>query len=380
MSNSARFNTTAVIWGTYDTGKPRVRILLEAINCCFTDVYPCHRDIWQGVEDKTQVKGGFRKFTIIARWLFAYPILLFRYFRLPRHDYLFIPYMGIIDLLVIYPFARMRGATICLDVFISVYDTAVIDRRLYEKSSFVAKLIYALERRAVRWADKCLTDTRTHAQYIANLFDLKEENIDRLFVGVEGDKFPRLEKNLDTKGESEPITILFYGQFIPLHGIDVIVDAAAILERQHGAKFKWKIIGSGQLETGIDEQIAAKGLTSIQRQKWASYESLASEIQNADICLGIFNKEGKSERVIPNKVFQILAVGSPLITADTPAIRELIEPGECISLVQSGSPEALAEAVIDMSTVLSRKTLDCSEMPRVTAANVAAQLVAILQE
>ena len=68
MSNSAGFNTTAVIWGTYDIGKPRVRILSEAINQCFVNVHHCHKDIWRGVEDKTQIKSGFRKLLVAVRW------------------------------------------------------------------------------------------------------------------------------------------------------------------------------------------------------------------------------------------------------------------------------------------------------------------------
>jgi glycosyltransferase involved in cell wall biosynthesis len=50
--------------------------------------------------------------------------------------------------------------------------------------------------------------------------------------------------------------------------------------------------------------------------------------------------------VIPNKVFQILAAGQPLITRDSPAIRELLSdslPG--VYLVPPADPEALLDAV-----------------------------------
>ena len=54
----------------------------------------------------------------------------------------------------------------------------------------------------------------------------------------------------------------------------------------------------------------------------------------------------KAARVIPNKVFQVLAAGAPLITRDSPAIRELVDdetPG--VYLVPPGDPAALAAAV-----------------------------------
>jgi glycosyltransferase involved in cell wall biosynthesis len=49
--------------------------------------------------------------------------------------------------------------------------------------------------------------------------------------------------------------------------------------------------------------------------------------------------------VIPNKVYQCAAVGRPVITADTPAIREVFEPGTTIWLVPPGDAKALADAI-----------------------------------
>jgi glycosyltransferase involved in cell wall biosynthesis len=49
--------------------------------------------------------------------------------------------------------------------------------------------------------------------------------------------------------------------------------------------------------------------------------------------------------VIPNKAFQALACGVPLVTADTPAARELLRHDESALLVPPGDPEALAAAV-----------------------------------
>jgi glycosyltransferase involved in cell wall biosynthesis len=49
--------------------------------------------------------------------------------------------------------------------------------------------------------------------------------------------------------------------------------------------------------------------------------------------------------VIPNKAFQALACGAPLVTADTPAARELLTDGEAAMLVPPGDPQALARAL-----------------------------------
>ena len=75
------------------------------------------------------------------------------------------------------------------------------------------------------------------------------------------------------------------------------------------------------------------------------YDRLPDLYRSAGCALGIFGTSAKAARVIPNKAFQALATATPLITADTPAARELLEDGRDALLVPPGNPEALAEAI-----------------------------------
>lgn len=92
-----------VFWGTYDTGKLRARILLRGLRENGLSVTEVHRDVWGGIEDKSQVHSLVQKLGLLVRWLLAYLALIWRYLRQPRHDVVLVGYLGQLDVLILWP-------------------------------------------------------------------------------------------------------------------------------------------------------------------------------------------------------------------------------------------------------------------------------------
>ena len=268
--------------------------------------------------------------------------LISRFMRLPRYQTVLVPYMGHLDVLLLWPFAKLKGSQVAWDIFISLYNTIVEDRQMFSNTHPVSRLIYVFEWLASRAADRMLMDTRAHADYFVRRYHLPDERLGAVFVGAEVEHFPLL-KPLGPKESSEPITILFYGQFIPLHGIRTIVEAARELD---DGTVRWVLIGRGQEEGAIRQELDANPVKHLEWLSWVRYQELVDWIARADICLGIFSKSEKAASVIPNKAFQVISSGRPLITRDSPAIRELVsedEPG--IFLVSPEDSPALVDAI-----------------------------------
>ncbi len=339
-------------WGTFDLGKPRNRILLRGLRENGAEVLVCHRQVWAGVEDKSRLTAG-QRLRFLLRWLFAYPGLIFRYLRLPRHDVVLVGYLGQLDVLVLWPFARLRRVPLVWDAFLSLHDTVVSDRALVSPRHPLAFLLYAWEWLAARATDRVLLDTRAHAEAFSRAFRLSAERVGSVFVGVEPEAFPPAlpspprspspTRTHALPGEGEEVTrILFYGQLIPLHGVETILRAARLAR---GEPFEWVLIGQGQEEDRVRRMLDEEPLPRLRWIPWVPYSELARWIGEADVCLGIFGAGGKAARVIPNKVFQVLAVGKPLITRDSPAIRELLAEGAGVYLIPPADPEALLDAL-----------------------------------
>lgn len=363
-----------VLWGTCDTGKPRVRVLRDGLRVQGIEVIECRADVWSSVQDKSQVGIG-RWVGLLVRIVLSYPVLLWRYMRLPRHDWVLLGYPAIPDVFVIRLFAKLRGARVAMDWFLCAYDTLVSDRQLVGPKHPLALLLWASEWLAVRLADSVFMDTDAHARRMERLFRMDPGDCGRVWVGVEHEFFSRRDAHAQPTGA---LQVLFYGQFIPLHGAFTIIEAARLLRDE---PVDWLLIGQGQESARVRAQLDAAPLPRLRWLEWVDYPRLVEHIHVADLCLGIFGTSEKAGSVIPNKVFQVLAAGRPIVTRDSAAIRELLahEP-PCTYLVPAGDPEALAEAVRAHARQPNCTHLPCHRKlsAEIDAGAIGAQLVELL--
>jgi glycosyltransferase involved in cell wall biosynthesis len=231
------------------------------------------------------------------------------------------------------------------DAFISQYDTKVFDKKYVNDRSLKSTFYYYSDKIPCALSDIVLLDTNAHIKYFQKTFNLSPKKFKRLFVGTDDKVFyPRENKN----GNGKTFTIIFYGTFIPLHGIEYIIHAAKRLERYPDIIFE--ILGYGQTHNYIMELCNKLKINNVVfREHWIKYENLPEFIKKGDVGLGIFGHTAKAQRVVPNKVYEILAMGKPLITGNSPAIREIgIKNRKNALLVRMASPEALADAILEL--------------------------------
>jgi glycosyltransferase involved in cell wall biosynthesis len=312
-------------FGTYERAYPRNAQVIACLRRTGVRVRELHASVW----DRREHKWAAGPATAI-RLAGAQARLLAR--RAPTDtDALIVGYPGHVDLAAARRAAR--GRPIVFNPLVSLADTLVSDRGRFRADSLPARVLRKIDRYALRAADLVVADTRENAVFFADLADLSPEQIEVCFVGAEERLFQPGWK------PTAPFTCLFVGKLIPLHGIETILAAARLAPDLH-----LRLAGSGQLEP-----LLRRRPSNVEWVPWIDYDRLPGELHRASCALGVFGTSAKAARVIPNKAFQALACGTPLVTADTPAARELLADGESALLVPPGDPHALADALTALS-------------------------------
>jgi glycosyltransferase involved in cell wall biosynthesis len=244
------------------------------------------------------------------------------------------------------PLARACGlwdrGPVLFDAFVSRYETG--EDRGTAPSGSLRSLSNALQDRlACALAARVICDTDAHADFFETHVGVPRAKLRRIWVGSDDD----VMRPAPFPDDAAPFRVFVYASFIPLHGLEHVVRAAHLLE-QSGEDVKIDIVGTGATEDAVKRLAAELRVQSVRFLGRRSYEQLPSEIARSHVCLGIFGTSPKAQRVIPNKVFDALAVARPVITGDTPAVREVLTHGENAWLCPPGNPEALAEAVLTL--------------------------------
>jgi glycosyltransferase involved in cell wall biosynthesis len=234
---------------------------------------------------------------------------------------------------------------IVYDAFFSFYQSEVEDRGSTSPGSLRAWLLFASEWVTLRLARVILLDTWAHVDYFSRTYGVRKRRFIRVPIGADDAIFspgpaPRAEQDFIAE---------FHGTFIPLQGVQIILEAAKLLEPENDIHFR--LTGGGQtfkeMRT-LAEKLTLRNVDFLGSlpQTAPSGDSVISELRKADVVLGIFGTGRKTDMVVPNKVYEGLACAKPVVTAETAALRELLDCGHQALCVPPGDSRALADALL----------------------------------
>ena len=330
-------------FGTYRANYSRNQIMIAGLRQAGVAVVECHATLWQGVEDRVQVVGGgWTHPRFWGRVLSAYIKLLKAYALVGEYDIMVVGYPGVLDVFLARILSGIRRKPLVWDVFMSVYLVA-LERGLDAHSQISVALLRKLERLALRVPDLLIQDTEAYVTWLVKTHAIPAERFRLVPTGADETIF---QPPANPPTDDGMFRVIYYGSFIPNHGVEHIIEAAKRLADQKEIQFE--LIGSGPERDRAIRLAQQYALTNVEFIQWLDQKVLIERVGRAHACLGAFGTTPQSLMTVQNKVYEAMAMAKPLISGDSPAIRKAFEHGEEIWLCRRSDGEALAEAILTL--------------------------------
>ncbi|MFA6254837.1 MAG: glycosyltransferase [Patescibacteria group bacterium] len=316
-------------FGTYDPIYTRNRLMIQGLRENGVEVVECQtrqkknklKKYWQLINQHQKLKSNY--------------------------DVMIVGFAGHAIMPLAWLLAKLSGKKIILDLFVSEYDSVVLDRKQVSKFSFKAFKFWLLDWLSCSLADLCLLDADEHINFFIKQFKIRKEKFKTILLSCDPKIFfPR------AKPTSDKFIIHYHGSYSPIQGVSYIVKAAKILEREN---VYFNIIG--KLNNHAKEISLAKeiGVTNVNFVDFMPYEKLADQIALADICLGMFGDTDKAMHCSAFKIVEAMAMRKAVVTGDTPALQEIITSGQTGLFCRMADAKDLADKILAVKNQLELK-------------------------
>jgi len=137
--------------------------------------------------------------------------------------------------------------------------------------------------------------------------------------------------------------VLYAGAHGMSNDLGVVLDAASLLRDQPGIALV--LLGDGKEKPALVAQARLMGLSNLHFLPPVPKTGMPQALAAADACIAILKPIEMYRTVYPNKVFDYMAAGRPVVLAIDGVIRDVVEQAGAGIPVPPGDAPALAEAI-----------------------------------
>jgi glycosyltransferase involved in cell wall biosynthesis len=146
--------------------------------------------------------------------------------------------------------------------------------------------------------------------------------------------------------EATDLMAVFAGTHGLANGLDAVLSAAYELKSRGREDIKFLLIGQGRLKPGLQEYASLNGLSNVVFHDPVNKSRLAGLLASSDIGLQVLaNVPAFYYGTSPNKFFDYIAAGLPVLNNYPGWLAEIIEEYKCGFSVKPDDPIAFADAL-----------------------------------
>jgi len=147
-------------------------------------------------------------------------------------------------------------------------------------------------------------------------------------------------------GWKDKFILLYAGAHGMSNDLPVVLQTAKLIEINNDIKIVF--IGDGKEKNNLITLAESLRLSNVEFLNPVPKNKITEYLQASDVCIAILKPIELYKTTYPNKVFDYMAAGKPIILAIDGVIREVIESADCGIFCEPGNPHAIAKAVLEM--------------------------------
>ncbi|HWO00264.1 MAG TPA: glycosyltransferase family 4 protein, partial [Blastocatellia bacterium] len=217
------------------------------------------------------------------------------------------------------------------------------------KNPVLIQLSRWLERFLYARADHLLVNSPAYVDYLVKK-GVDPEKITLVANGVDPQMFDpeakgnglRNRLNLDGK-----FVVVYAGAIGPANDLSLLLDAAVDLKSD--ARICFLIVGDGRERKQLQARAEIDHLDNVLFTGARPKNEMPDYLAGADACVAVLQDIPMFRMTYPNKVFDYMAAGRPIVLAIDGVIREVVEAARAGIFVPPGDARALAAAVRDLA-------------------------------
>lgn len=214
------------------------------------------------------------------------------------------------------------------------------------RNPLIIRLSNWLERFLYHHADTLVVNSPGFVQHI-----LSKGGSNPILVpnGVDPDMFDPDNSGIELRQMNhleEKFVVLYSGAHGVSNDLEVMLSAAKITAAH--PEITYVLVGDGKEKNNLVKLANQWGLTNVLFLPPVPKEGMNCVLAAADACLAILKPVELYKTTYPNKVFDYMAAGRPVLCAIDGVIREVVENANAGIFVQPGDPTSLAEGILNL--------------------------------
>jgi glycosyltransferase involved in cell wall biosynthesis len=198
----------------------------------------------------------------------------------------------------------------------------------------IAKVMNFIEKQVAYHLDAIVTATEA----IADAFKKPEPIVIHNYPDLTA--LPQSDRHQINASE---FVLIYIGVINRLRGAVEMVRALEYLSID--LKVRLELIGKFESPDLAQELAAMPGSQRVRFFGWLSWEEAWHHAQSATVGLVLFHPAPNHEKALPNKLFEYMAAGLPVIASNFPLWKEIVEGNKCGLTVDPLNPREIAQAV-----------------------------------